>query len=112
MKAMISRPDAGVTGLKPLRYRADQAWLVKTAVQEARAILAVTEPAEDGWHASYCPAPEESLCLVWDCPVHGYVVREVLAESLAAFLPVLDTLERTAILDWRTVDTTSPQQTD
>ena len=84
----MSAPDSGVRGLRPDLYAGDIEWLSRTALDEARAILAETErmPApEDGGsavylpHAIYCDIARarDAVCFVDE--------RTILADSLRAF---------------------------
>lgn len=43
MRAKISNPDAGVKGLRPDLYEADQSWLAGEALWEAKRIMRETE---------------------------------------------------------------------
>ena len=40
MRSKISNPDSGVRGLKPHLYVADREWLMRTAMDEARELVA------------------------------------------------------------------------
>lgn len=83
MRAMLSNPGSGVTGLRSDLYQADERWLTLTAVEEAQRILAVADPAVKQDYTPYRP--------LWTARgtvsgINGTLVGAALAEALRAFV--------------------------
>ena len=93
MRAFLSRSHGSVPGVRSLRpelYAADRAWLAATAADEARAILAETEPESRCPEAVTTRIGLNTLARSVRHPGIAFTlthdIQASLAEALAAFV--------------------------